>query len=294
MQDFYHQLIDHFPDLKYVLLEAQTFDPGHYGFPEIYYKVMETDKRRIGSFQRAFERYDYLRDSVVCEAGVGRLALTKYYLPHCKKAYLIENNPEIIPDIKKVLVREGWSAKTELIEGDAMQVSLPEQVDFLIGELMSIFCANEYQVQIFRHLKQYLRPSGRMFPERILNFAQVGHADFEHGHKHYPLLFTRHWPELLGTQEMVNSIDFLLDQEDEVQVVVPFHAILSGRANCILMQSFVKITEGINFTGTDSLMPSTVLKLKEEVELVSGRYYQLRLSFRYGSDLNEAIALIEV
>ena len=76
----YHDIIDNFDDLKYALLDAQTFDPKHYGFPEIYYKIMETDQVRVNAFRRAFAHYNNLKDAVVCEAGIGRLALTQHYL----------------------------------------------------------------------------------------------------------------------------------------------------------------------------------------------------------------------
>ncbi len=253
---------------------------------------METDQRRIGAFKRAFAQFNNLQEAVVCEAGVGSLALSQHFLPYCKKAYLIENNPELILPIKEKLHKNGWTHKTELIVGDARQVELPEAVDFIVGELMSIFCANEYQVQIFRHLQAFLRPKGHFLPQKIFNLAQVGSAEFEDGHRHYPLLFTRYWPELLSTQTLLNTIDFHTDTPDFVSVCQPFQCILSGKANCILMQSFVQIAEGVNFTGTDSLMPPTVLQLQAEALLVSGQTYQLHLSFQYGGDLNDAVAHI--
>ena len=46
------QLIDiikHYDALKYALLEAQSFDENHFGFPEIYYDIMESDQARIGA-----------------------------------------------------------------------------------------------------------------------------------------------------------------------------------------------------------------------------------------------------
>ena len=155
------KIIDHYDDLKYALLEAQTYDPAHYGFPAIYYKIMETDKMRVGAYQAAFTKYNNFENKVVCEAGVGTLALTQHFLPHVKKAYLIENNPNLTDFIKKELHRNGWTKKVELIVGDAMKIELPEKVDFIVGELMSIYCANEYQVQIFKHLRQFLKRGGK-------------------------------------------------------------------------------------------------------------------------------------
>jgi len=287
--NLYYQIINNFPELKYALLDAQTFDPTHFGFPEIYYKVLETDASRIHAFERAFQHYDMLKDKIVCEAGVGRLALTRHYLPYVKKAYLIENNPNIISTIQKELKDKGWNHKVEFIIGNAMKVNLPEQVDFIIGELMSIYSANEYQVQIFKHLRKFLKPEGKLIPEKIINMAQLGHAQFDEGHTHYPLLFTRHWPELLTTQEILNTIDLYHVSRYTVRKTIKLKAHLSGQTNCLLMNSLVQLVEGINFTGTDSLMPPTVKLLKAPSMLTAGDRIKMKAQFTYGTSLDEAI-----
>lgn len=293
MEEFFSKLIDNYPNLKYALLDAQTFSTEHYGFPEIYYKIMETDKVRVGAYQQTFRKYNNLKDAVVCEAGVGRLALTQHFLPYVKKAYLIENNPNIIPYIKEQLAKNGWAHKVELIHGDALKVELPEKVDYLIGELMSIYCANEYQVQIFRHLRQFLKPEGKLIPEKILNIGQLCEAQYEDGHKHYPLLFTRHWPSLITSQEVVNTIDLYKDTVVDIDVKVPFNTLLSGSINSLFMYSWVQLAEGINFTGTDSLMPPTVTKLENSKELKAGEKTTLHAQYTYGTSLDKAKFRIE-
>lgn len=286
--DFFYKVIKHFDDMKYALLEAQTFDPVHYGFPDVYYKVMETDRWRVGAFVDAFQKYGHLKDAVVCEAGIGTLALTRHYLPYVKKAYLIENNPRLTEFIKKELHQNGWTHKTEFIVGDAMKVELPEQMDYIVGELMSIYCANEYQVQIFKHLRQFLKPDGKLIPEKIINLAQLCRADYEEGRTHYPLLFTRHWPELLSQQVAVNTTDLYLEESLRVRTETPLTTYLSGRANSILMHSLIQVAEGINFTGTDSLMPPTVKQLLADVPVQAGQQLTLHSDYQYGSNLDEA------
>ena len=58
MSKFVSKIVDQYPDLKYALLDAQTFDPKHYGFPAIYYKIMETDAVRVDAFRAAFKKYN--------------------------------------------------------------------------------------------------------------------------------------------------------------------------------------------------------------------------------------------
>lgn len=284
--DLFAQLVDQYDTLKYRLLEAQTFDPNHFGFPELYYRIMESDQKRINAFKRAFKHYDF-SGATVCEAGVGTLALAQHYLPVVKKAYLIENNPALIPPIKQILAQKGWSHKVELVQADARTVLLPEAVDFVVGELMSICCANEMQVGIFQHLRQFLKPQGRLLPERIINTVQLVQADVSSA-PHYPINFTRHWPEVLSAVGMINSIDLYNEVSNEVTVATELPIWLDGVSNAVLLRSLIQITPGINFTGTDSLMPPTVCRLQNEQAVKAGNTISLCSHIRYGTSLDQA------
>jgi len=250
----FNTIIDNYDNLKYSLLKAQTFDESHFGFPEIYYKIMETDEQRVNAFKKAFELNNNLKDATVCEIGVGTLPLTKLYMPYVKKAYLIENNPNLIPFIKEEIQKHSWADKVEVIFADALKVDLPEKVDYVIGELMSIYCANEFQVQIFQHMRQFLKPEGKLLPNRIVNFARLCEADIDDNTHHYPVNFTRHQPMFLTQQ---------------------------------FLESYVEVTEGANFTGTDSLMPPTVLKTTNILEVKAGDLIHIDFSFDYGSSLDD-------
>lgn len=286
--DLYATLVDHYDELKFSLLKAQTFDPDHFGFPPLYYQIMEGDQKRVGAFARAFAQYDF-RDKVVCEAGVGRLALTKYYLPHVKHAYLIEHNPELKALLERELERNGWKDKVTLLFADARTVALPVAVDALIGEMMSIFCANEYQVQVFQNLRTYLKSSGKLFPERIINLAQLAQVDFSDSPSHYPINFSRHLPTVLSSQAVVNTIDLRTINEQEVSCELTIVALLSGEVNALCLRSLVEISPGVNFTGTDSLMPPTILRLNTPFTVVAGKSYTLNGQFQYGTSLDDAI-----
>ncbi|MFT5168042.1 MAG: putative RNA methylase [Saprospiraceae bacterium] len=286
--DFISKVVDHYDNLKYALLEAQAFDPKTYGFPNFYYKVMETDQLRVDAFRNAFKKYRGLKNKIVCEIGVGTLALTKHYLDDVKKAYLIESNPNVIPVVKQILKKNGWDKKVELIHGDALTLELPEKVDFIIGELMSIFCANELQVQIFRHMRQFLKPNGKLLPEKIINLAQLCYVEFDQEHTHYPIFFTRHLPELYTPQKVINKIDLYTEKKINIQRKTKFMPLLSGTVNAIYLNSWIQVAEGANFTGTDSLMPPTVVKLKKSVKVKAGETVVLHSDYTYGTSLNEA------
>lgn len=283
----FEDIIDNYDALKYELLKAQTFDESHYGFPEIYYKIMETDKQRVDAFAKAFELNNNFKDAVVCEVGVGTLPLTKLYMPYVKKAYLIENNPDLIPFINKEIAKYPWADKVELIYADALTVELPEKVDHIVGELMSIYCANEFQVQIFQHMRNFLKSDGKLFPNRIVNFARLCTAEIEEDTHHYPVNFTRHQPMFLSQQFLVNEIELLKEKKQSVKLSFSVPVLFSGTVNALYLESYIEVTKGANFTGTDSLMPPTVLKTDNTLKVNAGDLIHIDFSFNYGASLNE-------
>lgn len=287
MNKLHHEIIDNYDRLKYALLEAQTFNEEHYGFPEIYYKIMESDTQRVDAFKKAFELHNNFKDATVCEIGVGTLPLTKLYMPYVKKAYLIENNPDLVPFIKKEVENNGWADKVEVIFADALTVDLPEKVDHIIGELMSIYCANEFQVQIFQHMRNFLKPNGNLFPNRIVNFARLCEAEIEENIHHYPVMFTRHQPMFLTQQFLVNEIELQKEKKQGVKLSFSVPVLFSGTINALYLESYVEMTPGANFTGTDSLMPPTVLKTTNSLEVKAGDLIHIDFSFNYGASLDE-------
>lgn len=288
MTKLLNEVIDHYPNLKYTLLDVQTFNPDHFGFSSLAYTMMETDTARVEAFVKGFKKFDFFKDKIVCEGGIGRLALTEYYLPHVKKAYLIENNPNILPLIKEKIAKNGWSHKVELLEENALTVQLPEPVDHIVGELMSIYCANEMQVQIFKHLRQFLKPGGKLFPERVVNLIQLGYTEFDTQYRHFPILGTRYWPTLLSSQEVVNITDLYTEEKLTVECIIPLKIRLSGQLNCVFLQSWVQVTEGANFAGSDSLMPPTVVQLEKPAYVQAGSTVNLEVYYEYGTSLDHA------
>ncbi len=291
MNDLFEKTIDNYDALKYKLLEAQTYDESHFGFPEIYYKIMETDRQRVNAFKKAFELNDF-KDAVVCEIGVGTLPLTKLYMPDVKKAYLIENNPDLVPFIKKEIAKYDWADKVEVIFADALTIDLPEEVDYVVGELMSIYCANEFQVQIFQHMREFLKPGGKLLPNRIVNFARFCNAEFDGNITHYPINFTRHQPMFLSQQFLVNEIELQKEKRQGVNLSFSTPVWFTGTINALYMESYVEITEGANFTGTDSLMPPTILKTTNQQDVRAGDLVHIDLNFDYGCSLDNVSCIL--
>ncbi len=54
------------------------------------------------------------------------------------------------------------------------------------------------------------------------------------------------------------------------------------------MHSLVQVAEGSNFTGTDSLMPPTLLKTSNGLNVNTGQKVKLLAEYKYGTNLDIA------
>ncbi|MFT5647293.1 MAG: hypothetical protein ACI976_001983, partial [Aureispira sp.] len=68
--------------------------------------------------------------------------------------------------------------------------------------------------------------------------------------------------------------------------------LFSGTINALYLESYVEITEGANFTGTDSLMPPTILKTTNTQKVKAGDLVHIDLTFDYGSSLDNVKCIL--
>ena len=79
-----------------------------------------------------------------------------------------------------------------------------------------------------------------------------------------------------------------------LSVDVELHAVGSGVVNCATLSSIVQLGPEVVFSGSDSLMPSTVVPLDEELSVEFGDRIRFRASVRARSDIGEATFLAEI
>ena len=63
-----------------------------------------------------------------------------------------------------------------------------------------------------------------------------------------------------------------------------------GSVNCAVLSSYVQFGPGVVFSGSDSLMPQTVIPLEEELSVTAGGWVRVDVSTRARTDLGEVAA----
>ena len=136
-------------------------------------------------------------------------------------------------------------------------------------------------------MRNFLQPEGSLFPNRIVNFARLCEAEIDEKIHHYPVMFTRHQPMFLTQQFLVNEIELAKEKKQGVKLSFSVPVLFTGTINSLYLESYIEVTPGANFTGTDSLMPPTVLKTDNTLEVKAGDLIHIDFSFDYGSSLDK-------
>lgn len=259
--------------------------PGYSGeagaFQSSYHLEMIRDAARTGVVRRALDSV-LTPESVFCDLGCGTGIFALHAAKTCRKVYAVEFDPQMVAAARRNFRRSPHADRIELIEGDALSTTLPEAIDVAVCEMMSIWCFHELQIPVANHARtRLLKPGGSMLPGRIVNLAALGWYPFdEEGvelRSVMPLFTGVLKPAVMTEQRVCGTLDFSEIVDERLDADVAFESFAAGAVNCAVLHSVVEFAPGAVFSGTDSLMPPTVVPLAEDVRVKPGDVVRLEV-----------------
>lgn len=140
--------------------QIQAFYPS----PGSYRPVM-ADQERNEFYTRALR--DTCRDKVVLDIGAGLGLLSLFALREgAKKVYAVEVNPIAVDILRKLKEQENLE-NLIIIDKPTWDIELEEQVDIIVHEIFGPFLLDEMCLHSIDDVKKFLKPNGRMIPERF-------------------------------------------------------------------------------------------------------------------------------
>ena len=260
-------------------------------FRKSYHLEMVSDKQRTSAILRALRRA-LNPETVFCELGCGTGIFSIYAASRCKKVYAIERDPAIALVARKNIQQSRYGHKIELIEGDALQMTLPEKVDVIFCEMMSIWCIEEPQIPVYNHARQeLLKPGGLFLPSKIINLAELGYFHFEFEEikmeAAIPLFTGIPQPSIMTERRVCKKLDFTDPIDLDLSCDVHLEAIGEGTINCAKLTSIVQMGPQTVFGGSDSLMPKTIVPVKEAIEIKDNARVRFRAAVRARDEIDE-------
>jgi predicted RNA methylase len=241
------------------------------------------DTQRVLYFEHAIQQTVRPGDIVV-DAGSGTGVLGMLAVrAGAAKVYCIELNDEYVEVIRHNAIQNGMADKITALAGDATTIRLPEKVDVIISEVMSAGFFYEPQLQILQHLRQFLKPGGRVVPEGMDNFVELINAQQEF----YGLTFnhdTRYHPcddTTLTTRSKYLAVDFSRDTPLHIKARRTVRCTANGTANAIRIPYIIHFSEGVIGTNpTKFLLNPQIIFLAKPTQLQAGAYYDVTLDYK--------------
>lgn len=283
--------------IKVKLMTRTTHHTPHYestskgNFNLAYHVEMLSDRERVEQFKKGIDKI-VTKDSVFCELGCGTGVFSIYAAQTAKKVYAIEFDEEVYKFAKKNIEASGLT-NIELIHGDAMQVELPEKVDVIFAEMMSIWMIHEPQLVVMNSaVKRFLKPNGVTIPEKVVNLIELCNTDYVYDNIEMRASIAQFTgikqPRVMSESKIFDSYKLKEKNDESVDKSINITTMTSGIVNAVRLTSLVKICDGVNFYSTDSLMPQTIMPLEEDIEVKDGEKVELHAKFRFRSELDEA------
>jgi amino acid adenylation domain-containing protein/non-ribosomal peptide synthase protein (TIGR01720 family) len=171
------QLIAYIEKEKKLLLTPSTSE--FFVYDDLLYHSLTTNQKRNGHYIRTFNRL--LKGKVVLDLGTGADAiLSRFSLDAgAKKVYAIEILKETYDKAKKRIRELGLENRITLIHGDITQITLPEQVDYCVSEIVGSIGGSEGAAKLINAARKFLKDPANMLPVRSLTRMAAVHLPDE-------------------------------------------------------------------------------------------------------------------
>ena len=261
-------------------------------FKKSYHLEMVADRARTSAIFRALRQVLH-PEALFCELGCGSGIFSLFAARHAKQVYAVEIDPEMARVAAANFAASPLADRIELIQGDAREAELPEKVDVIFCEMMSIWAIEEPQVPVFNStFARLLKPGGLFLPQRIVNLVEIGFYNFRYEDIEIraatPVFSGIRPPAIMTESRVATWLDFSAPVSSDLSCRIELLALADGWANCARLTSIVQLGPGVIFSGSDSLMPPTVVPLEEDVLLRPGDRVLFEATARACSDLGEA------
>lgn len=261
-----------------------AYEDLHGQFRASYHLEMISDSARVSAIRGALAE-TLQEGDVFCEVGCGTGIFALEAARLGARVYAIESDPKMVEIARHNVERAGLEERIDILIGDAQSVRPPEPIDIALCEMMSTWAVEEPVIPTARIvLREWLAPEGQFLPSRIVNLAEIGHYPFDHHGASMPAvmpLFTGvPQPHVLTESRVCRTLDFTTEVDLDLSVDTRFEALAAGRANCVVLRSLVQLGPSTVFSGSDSLMPPTVVPLDQELDLWPGDLLRLQTDLR--------------
>ena len=259
------------------------------------------DIKRTEAFRKAIQQV-VKPGSVVVDIGSGTGIFALFAAEAgASKVYAVEIEHQLATCIRQSVEVSQYKDIIEVVEGDALEANLPENIDVVIAEIIETGLMDEMQVPVMNalHQKGIIGPDTKVIPQRYqTNLELVNVNDTFYGHvikapkhiwPHYGLNQDE-WAQAKVTvlSSKVTTVDLNLEKDvNDVNFdkTLSFTVQASDKPiNAVLISGLMTLTDGIEMREGNSVNGDKILSLPKEITANAGQV-DAHITYKMGAGL---------
>ena len=240
---------------------------------------MLSDSKRTGKFKDAINKV--CKGKIVLESGCGTGVLSILAArADARKVFAVELDPEISKIAQANVNQNDLSSVIKIIQKDILELVPADiknlQPEVVIAENMSTWSVVEPQIPIMNFLNEHFAAENCVrLPTGLKNYLELANTqyDFEDGVELKSIYYEFSGikkSEILSDKVICQDISFSETNPLSYKINVVVDVTTAGIVNSLRLTSVLKIFKEINYYGSDSLIPPSIVPIKLPLQVKAG------------------------
>ena len=208
------------------------------------------DNERLSAFWQAIKEYEgdnELAYDLGCGSGVLSYFLSSYF----NEIISVEIDSAAFACAQENLA--GFDNVNVLI-GDVLEFNFDKKADLIVCEMMDTALIDEEEVPVLNQAKKFLKPTGKIIPQGVINSAELVNMEREYVH----------WDEnakykVFSDAQIYSEFDFLDEIDPNFETDLSFEVKKDGKVNGLKITTFTKLADDIICGPTPMLNPPLLI-----------------------------------
>ena len=243
------------------------------------------DQRRTNAFKRAIKASVKPGD-VVVELGAGSGVLSLFAADAgARKVYAVELDEANLEAMSATIAANGYQDRVEVVRADATSVTIPEEADVIICEMIATALLEELQIPAMNNALRFAKPDATIVLQRYEIYADlVTHKNRYYGKRFDVIRYEFPDKPSLRSQPLSGkhpfaTIDFRGPVDDTlVHATFPLVVESEGVLNGLRLSTNTVFADGSEFDFSISYSFPVILPV-EEISVEPGDRFMVELSY---------------
>lgn len=233
------------------------------------------DNERLSAFFQAISEYDG-NDELAYDLGCGSGILSYFLSSKFKEIISLEIDSSASRCAKENLAS---FENIEVINTNVLEHEFDKKADLIVCEMMDTALIDEEQVPVLNHAKKFLKPTGRIIPQGVINAAELVNMEREYVHWDENAKY-----EVFSDMTVYSEFDFSDDINPNFEAELSFKANKDGIVNGLKITTFTKLTDDIICGPTPMLNPPLLIPFDAK-SIKSNEYITVKLKYIMGNGI---------